>query len=336
MQGRLENQLKAEKRISEILKTLPKEVKEYYINFSSNSEYRSCQSYIEKLRKFLLWYANEENIDVMDIDFTKITDLEIANYLKKIEFKNTKEGMKYTSFSYRKQIWSILNSFFNFLDKKRYITNNPVRLVDRPTKKDKVSHIFLKQEDLDAMIQAVINGAGSEKAKAHQKEWKERDLAILYTFIFTGMRVSALSEIDLNRIDFENNVIEVTDKENKKNTYTMPGKLKDILLTWIEKRNEILGDIECDALFISRYKERINPNTIRYLTKKFSNEALGKEVSPHRIRAAFGNIIYEKTHDIEMTSRAMKHEGVQTTRIYMESDEMKVNNKVANILENIF
>lgn len=65
MQGRLENQLKAEKRIKELLKEMPKEVSEYYINFSSNREYRSCQSYIEKLRTFLKWYAQEEDIDIM-------------------------------------------------------------------------------------------------------------------------------------------------------------------------------------------------------------------------------------------------------------------------------
>lgn len=248
----------------------------------------------------------------------------------------TKEGVKYTSFSYRKQIWSILNSFFDFLDKKRYIESNPVRLIERPTKKDKVSHVFLKQSDLDSMVQAVINGAGSDKAKEHQKEWKERDLAILYTFMFTGMRVSALSEIDINRIDFENNIIEVTDKEHKENTYTIPAKLKEVLLAWIDKRNELLGDIECDALFISRNRERINSNTVRHLIKKYSNEGIGQKVAPHRIRAAFGNIIYEKTKDIELTSRAMKHEGIQTTRIYMESDEMKVNNQVASILENVF
>lgn len=336
MQGRLENQIKAEKRIKELLKEMPKQVSEYYINFSPNREFRSCQSYIEKLRTFLKWYCQEEDIDIMEIDFKQITDIEIANYLKKIEFKMTKDGMKYTSFSYRKQIWSILNSFFAFLDKKMYIENNPVRLIERPTKKDKVSHVFIKQDDLDSMVQAVINGAGSDKAKNFQKEWKERDLAILYTFMYTGMRVSALSEIDINRIDFENNIIEVTDKENKKNTYIIPAKLREVLLTWIEKRKQILGDVECDALFISRKKERIHSNSVRRLIKKYSGEGISQEIAPHRIRAAFGNIIYEKTHDIELTSRAMKHEGIQTTRIYMESNEMKVNKQVANILENVF
>ena len=336
MQGRLENQFKAEKRIKELLRELPKEVSEYYINFSSNREFRSCQSYIEKLRTFLKWYCETENIRMMEIDFTKITDLEIANYLKKIEFKNTKNGVEYTSFSYRKQIWSILNSFFDFLDKKRYIDNNPVRLIERPTKKDKVSHIFLKQDDIDAIIQAVVNGAGSEVAKGHQREWKERDLAILYTFMYTGMRVSALSEIDIDRIDFENNIIEVTDKGNKENTYPITAKHRAILESWLIKRKELLGDIECDALFISRYRERINSNTVRTLINKFSNEALNQKVSPHRLRAAYGNIIYEKTHDIELTSRAMKHENISTTRIYMESDEAKVNNKVADILSSVF
>ena len=336
MQGRLESQLKVEKRIESLLKELPNEVKEYYINFSSNREFRSCLSYIEKLKAFLLWYCDQEDIEVMDINFREITDYEIANYLKKIEFKQTSEGMEYTSFSYRKQIWTILNSFFDFLDKKRYIENNPVRLIDRPTKKDKVSHVFLKQDDLDAMLQSVVTGAGTNKAKEFQKEWKERDLAILYTFMLTGIRVSALSEIDISRIDFDNNCFVATDKEHKENTYPINSTLKNVLLNWLEKREQILDGIECDALFISRFKERISADAVRHIVNKFSEEALGQKVSPHRLRAAFGNLIFEKTKDIKLTSKAMKHEQIQTTMIYMEDDETKVNNQVANILDDVF
>ena len=336
MQGRLENQIKAEKKIQALLKDMSKEVEEYYINFSANKEFRSCLAYIQKIRKFLLWYSNENKIKLNEIDYQVITDTHIAKYLKQIEFKNTNEGTKYTSFSYRKQIWSILNSFFSFLEIKKYIKGNPVRLIERPTKKDKVNHVFLSKNDLDSMIEAVSFGAGSKIAIKKQEKWKARDLAIFYMFIFTGMRESALCEIDLDRIDLENNILEVTDKEHKVNTYTIPQKLKTVLIDWMDKRKDLLGDVNSNALFISNQRKRINQETVRIIVRKYAEEALGYKVSPHRLRAAFCNIIYNSTKDIEKTRRAMKHSNIETTRIYMESDEIEINNQVANILENVF
>ena len=143
MQGRLENQIKTEKKIDKLLEDLPKEVKEYYINFSANKEFRSCLAYIQKIKRFLTWYCNENSITYEEIDFSEITDIDIANYLRFSEKKETSEGIEYTSFSYRKQIWSVLNSFFDFLYKKRKILNNPVDLIERPSKNDKVEETKL-------------------------------------------------------------------------------------------------------------------------------------------------------------------------------------------------
>lgn len=336
MQGRLENQIKTEKKIQNLLKDMSVEVEEYYINFSANKEFRSCLIYIQKIKKFLLWYSSENNIDIKKIDYRVITDTDISKYLKEVEFKQTKNGMEYTSFSYRKQIWSTLNSFFSFLDKKRYIESNPVRLIERPTKKDKVNHVFLNKKDLDSIIETVTFGAGTNHAIKCQEKWRERDLAILYTFIFTGMRDSALCEIDLDRIDLENNILEVTDKEHKVNTYTIPQKLKSVIIAWMKKREELLGDVQSDALFISSQRKRIEQNTVRTIIQKYSQEALGYKVSPHRLRAAYGNIIFKSTNDINFTSRAMKHSNIETTRIYLESDEAEINNQVADIMENAF
>ena len=338
MQGRLENQLKTEKKINEILTELPKEVEEYYVNISTSKEFRTCLSYVQKLRRFLRWYCDKkENKDLRKMDFSKVSDGDIAKYLKYVEIKQDADGnVSFTTFSYRKQIYSILNGFFEFLYKKRYVQSNPVSLLDRPTKMDKVEHIFLKEKDVNGILEAINNGAGNTHAIHRQEQWKNRDLAIFYTFIFTGMRESALCEIDINKIDFENNRIDVIDKEHKHNTYNITPKLKSILSTWIDDRKELLGNIDTDAFFISNQRKRINQGTVRAIINKYSQEALGYKVSPHRLRAAFGNMIYEETGDIELTSRAMKHANISTTRIYMENDEKKVNKQIADILGSKF
>ncbi len=336
MQGRIENQIKIEGQIKNILNELPELVTKYYLNFSTAKEFRSCLVYIQKIKMFLTFYIEGKDILLKDVDVTKVNDIDISKFLKKVETKTKKDGtIEYTSFSYRKTIWSTLNSFYSFLETKGYIEKNPVRMIERPTKKDKVDHVFLKQEDLDKIKQSIENGAGSNKAIKTQEYWKERDLAIFYTFIATGMRESALCEIDMNKIDFDNNSLVVIDKEHKINMYTIPEKLKKALKDWLKKREEILDGEECDALFISNRKQRITARTVIALINKFSEDALGYSVSPHRLRAAYCNIIYNKTGDIEFTRGAMKHDNISTTRIYIESNEKEVNDKVANIVNDI-
>ena len=336
MQGRLENQIKTEKKIDALLADMPSECTKYYLNFSANKEFRSCLGYIQKIKRFLLWYGKKHKVKMKDIDFNSITDTDIANYMKYCETKETSDGVEYTSFSYRKQIWSILNSFFEYLDKKRWIDGNPVRFVEYPKKKDRVEHIFLSKDDLDKMISCIESEIAILQANNEDDKWKVRDLAILYTFIFTGMRESALCEIDVDKINLEENVLEVIDKEHKKNTYAISPKLKEVLMDWMKCREKILGKESNDSLFISNRKERINQGTVRYIIRTYSENALGQKVSPHRLRAAYGNIIYQQTRDIELTSRAMKHENISTTRIYMDDNEKMVNNKVADILGNMF
>lgn len=336
MQGRLENQIKTEKKIKKLLAEMPYEISEYYINFSVNKEFRSCLSYIQKLKRFLNWYCEENDIEIKNIDFKLITDKDIALYLIKSEKKEKDGATEYTSFSYRKQIWSVLNSFFDFLDEKKYINSNPVHSVKRLKKNDDVKHTFLKKNDLDKMIDVLKNEINELNESEKEVKWKVRDLTILYMFIFTGMRESALCEIDINKIDFENNIIEVIDKGRKTNTYTMTETLVNMINEWLVYRKDILRETNSDALFVSNQRKRINQETVRLIIRRYSKKALGKEVSPHRLRAAYGNILYNTTHDIKFTSASMKHSNISTTQIYIEDDEQIVNNKVADILGNLF
>ena len=169
-----------------------------------------------------------------------------------------------------------------------------------------------------------------------QKEWRTRDKAIMLTFITTGMRETALCEIDINRIDFSNRTIVVTDKENKNNSYTMTPELISAYYDWLDDREKKLDGRECDALFISNRRERLTSRSVIDLVRKYTFEGIGKEVSPHRLRAAYGNILLKETGDIYFVSKAMKHANVQTTEIYIEDNERDVNNRVADIMNKLF
>lgn len=336
MQGRLESQIKAERNIKNILAELPKEATSFYLNFSTNREFRTCVLYLQILRRFLIFHSKQTGINIQNIDFSKISDDDISLFLKSIETKECEDSKEYTSFSYRQTTWSALNSFFKFLDKKRLIESNPVRLIERPSKKDKVKYINLKEKDLECIAKAAMSGAGNELAITKQKKWKDRDLAIVYTFIFTGMRESALCEINMDKINFAENKLVVIDKGRKTNEYHISEKLKGRLLAWIKTREILLDGKECDALFISNRRTRITPLAVTNIIAKYSEEALGYKVSPHKLRRGFCNMIYKETRDIEFTRSSMKHSNISTTRIYIEDNEQEINKKVANILSKKF
>lgn len=150
------------------------------------------------------------------------------------------------------------------------------------------------------------------------------------------MRETALCEIDINRIDFKNRILTVTDKENKVNSYEMTPVLIQAYINWISCRKEMMNDKENDALFISNRRERMSSRAIIDLVRKYSYEALGKEISPHRLRAAYANMLLKKTGDIHFVSRAMKHANVQTTQIYVEDSEKDVNNRASKIMCEMF
>jgi integrase/recombinase XerD len=211
-----------------------------------------------------------------------------------------------------------------------------MRLIDRPTNNDKVEHDNLTEEELKLILETVEKGAGNSLAVTKQKNWKDRDLAIFYTLLFTGMRESALCEMDMDKIDFKNDTLTVVDKGHKTNEYEISSKLRTHLLRWLETRENLLGDKECDAIFISNRRSRITPLAVSNIVAKYAKEAIGREVTPHRIRAAYITMIYKETGDIELASKAAKHRQISTTRIYIGSDEKEINKKATKIISSKF
>ena len=72
-----------------------------------------------------------------------------------------------------------------------------------------VNRKFLDEDDLKEVLLVVECGAGNRRSVAMQYKWKSRDRAIMMLFMQTGIRETALSEINIEDIDFENHSIKV-------------------------------------------------------------------------------------------------------------------------------
>lgn len=332
MDGRVEHKIRNEKLINSMLQELPECVSQYYYSRASSKESKGCAEYLKKIRTFLKFLNNETKF----IDVTQITENDISKYMHSIEQTTDSLGnIKETSFSYRKQVYSILNSFFEYLRKRKIILENPMDYIERPTSKDMVKRINLDSFDIQFLLESIDGGAGSKRSKNRQENWKIRDKAIILLFTMTGMRKTALTEINIGDLDFYRKTIKIIDKRHKTHIYKMNDVIENALEDWIADRKNKMPNNQTDALFISNQRQRIGENTVSAIVKKYSLEALGYPISPHKLRAAFCTILYEKTGDIEFVRRAVGHSCIETTKRYI-ADDNTVKDEAAAIMEEIF
>lgn len=331
MKGRLEHSLQIEKNIKEILSILPQYVTEYYYEFKSGRQPTACREYIRKIAKFL-YFIDSSN--VKQINPKQITKFDVTRFLDSIEYIiDNNENKKQSSLSYRKCYHSVLKSFFNFLIENDYITENPMNKIKRVRGEDFVNRKFLDEDDLKEVLLAVECGAGNRRSVAMQYKWKSRDRAIMMLFMQTGIRETALSEINIEDIDFENHIIKsVIEKGHKDRTFTMSSQLEKAILDWMCDREKIIDKNE-DALFISKSKTRMTQSSLSDIVKKYTKEALGYSVTPHKLRASFANIMLEKTDEnIYVVQQLLGHARTETTKIYLKNNLNQYNDMAADII----
>lgn len=334
MKGRVEHSLKIEQNIKNILITLPDYVTYYYYEFKSGRQPAACREYIRKISKFL-FFINPQ--DVKSITPINITKYDIACFLDSIEYVEDENGnKKQTSLSYKKCYHSVLNSFFCFLQENDYIKQNPMNSIKRVRGEDCVNRKFLSESELKKILVAIDTGAGSRRSVAMQQKWKNRDKAILMIFMQTGIRETALSEINIEDVDFTNHIIKsIIEKGHKNKTFTMSQELESVLKSWLKEREQVLDDFGENALFISKSKSRISQGSLSDIVKKYSKEALGYSVSPHKLRASFANIMLEKTGDnIYIVQQLLGHARTETTKIYLKNNINQYNDMAANVIAN--
>jgi integrase/recombinase XerC len=291
---------------------LPEYVSEWVLKMraSEKTESTICD-YIRKIRNYLEAIHNE------------ITATKTYEFFSSLKTKEVKGEIVRTSDSFKYAYWCCLNNFLGFMAKRGYIQYNYMDEIDKPKNNDLVrinrDRILLTEDDFNKILEAVQVGAGTHRARAKQKKWKERDMCVLVIFMTTGMRRTALSQINVQDIDFDNKTLVIRDKGDKEHEYELNKYQLTAIESWLKARNEILeeSNVQTDAFFISNQHKRMCGDTISDLVKKYAKTGIGQEVSPHKLRSGFCSILYNKNPDILFVSRAVGHADIKVTQRYI-------------------
>ena len=320
MSGKFEKEQEMKVKIENRLKGKPQVVNEFYYNLiGSGKSYTTTYTYINYIISFL----NYTFKDGCKEDFyLEVKPLHINQYMASLRTKDVNGKKERTSDSIKTVHWSALNTFFQFLVPD-YITSNPVSSTNRPKMKDNPKVTYLDETEIAGILK-------NASTKASRK-LKNRDLCILKLGFSTGLRVSAIMQIDIDDIDFAHNQIKITEKGDH-DDYVMFGEnMKHQLIAWIEDRNKYFT-CDTDALFISQMNERMSDDAISEMLKKYAKGVTDKKVTPHVMRHSCATNLYEKTGDIYLCAKQLHHKNVSTTQRYAELSKER-QKRASNILD---
>lgn len=323
MSGRYEKEMQIEQQVMKKLEIMPSILTDYYYSLiGSGKSYRTAKVYIENVVQFVKFTFNGKYKEDF---YSTVTANHINKYIASLRTKAVKGKTERTSDSHKTLNWSSLNSFFQFLVPD-YISANPVANTKRPKMKDNPNVTFLTMEEMSKIFDNV-----QEKANPRMLN---RDLCLLKIGFATGLRISAIVQIDIDDLDLDHNQIKITEKGDHDDYVMIGEKLKNQIALWLDDRSKHFNKASTNALFVSQEGGRLSPRTVKDLIDKYTQGATDKHVTPHVMRHSCATNLYEQTGDIYLCAKQLHHKNVSTTQRYAELSKEK-QKKAANILDNM-
>lgn len=328
-----ERDLKNRNKIEEILSFLP----DYFYGYAISLESRGLSSlsrlnYLVDLKVFIEWLSDSSGILVKDIDIRLLEGLKPIDFQSfiseqasgRIALIDGKEKLLKSGLKAQARKLSAIKSFYKYLFNNDLINSNVTTKVEAPRiieDNHKIKRLYA--DEIDPMLSAVDFNNLDSHQKAYLKNTAERDNAIISLLLGTGIRVSELVGLDINDFDFKHKNFKVTRKGGKVELLYFADDLQDILEIWLNKRATLQIDKNENAMFISLQNRRMSVSSIEKMIKKYS-ASVGKEISPHKLRATYGTELYKATGDIYDVATALGHRDINTTKKhYADYDEDK-------------
>lgn len=315
-----------ERKTTQVCEKYPDWYLQDFANFMTRQGASTVYNYVVKVSNMMKYCKREPK------------DLTLLDYSRYLAF------IKATSSSNRITVYAAMKKYSSFLYNTGICSDDPMKRLDRPKKEESIEtqqkreNGFLTKTEIRQLLHNVENTYEPYwcgESKKIGKALKARDIAILYVFLNTGMRLSALWKLDLSNIDIENRRIVTIDKGRKIQEYPIGKDVAKRLSNWLLVRGNLKPSENEPGLFISKYGERVSSSTIMRLVEKYAACIEGKHITPHKLRATYGTQIYNATHDLYAVQSCMGHSSPKTSELYIRGQQNKSRKSGSDIMERL-
>lgn len=197
-----------------------------------------------------------------------------------------------------------LSTFFQWMTDDDIIPKNPISKLKSIKYPDEVKLPFSEVE-----IDALRGGCRSLK-----------DRAIVEMLLSTGVRVSELSQMEVQDVNTSDLSVHVIHGKGAKErmTYTTPVSIRH-LQAYIKNRPDT-----GPALFYNNKHERLASGGIGHILKEIAKRAGVNNVHPHRFRRTFATNLARRGMDIQEIQKLLGHSNINTTMQYVCVDNASI------------
>jgi len=196
----------------------------------------------------------------------------------------------------------VVKRFFNWLVNEGVLSRNPMASMRSPKVPNKVIQPFGSSHIKDLLT---LCNDGTFLGN--------RNMAIILTFLDTGLRLSELANIQMKDIDFEKEFIQVMGKGAKGRVVGIGKKAQKAILRYLLMRKD-----NHPCLWVTEERHPMRARGIQIMVKRLGKRAgfKGLRCSPHTFRHTFGTMAIRNGANIFYVQSLLGHSTLTMTRKY--------------------
>jgi len=273
-----------------------------YIKSEKGYSPHTIRNYESDLRQFSDFIAGKRGMNGDEPEIGIVDYMIIREYIGGLFYKCSRTTIA------RKL--STLKSFFRYLELRGFSLKNPAAEISTP-KLEKHIPVYLSVDE----IFALLNQPDIEKGLGL------RDLAVIELLYSSGIRVSELVFLDIEKLDLESRLVKVLGKGRKERIIPVGKKAVAVIRDYLKNTEKIRKKKGYSArngpLFLNYRGERISSRSINRIIKKHSRESgIMTDISPHSIRHTFATHLLDGGADLRSIQEFLGHVSLSTTQKY--------------------
>lgn len=201
-----------------------------------------------------------------------------------------------------------IKAFYRFMTAEGYMDANPAEVVEAGTKGIKLPRVLSEDEVVRLLSQPDITTAEGF-----------RDRTMLEVLYATGMRVSELISLTLERVDLNMKYIIAFGKGSKERIVPLGSVAAEFLQQYLEKVRPKLthADRNTNIVFLAFGGHELTRQRFWQIIRAYGRKAnINKALTPHILRHSFATHLLDNGADLRSVQELLGHSDISTTQIY--------------------
>lgn len=201
-----------------------------------------------------------------------------------------------------------IKAFYRFMTAEGYMDANPAEVVEAGTKGIKLPRVLSEDEVVRLLNQPDITTAEGF-----------RDRTMLEVLYATGMRVSELINLTLERVDLNMKYIIAFGKGSKERIVPLGSVAAEFLQQYLEKVRPKLTheDRNTNIVFLAFGGHELTRQRFWQIIRTYGRKAnINKALTPHILRHSFATHLLDNGADLRSVQELLGHSDISTTQIY--------------------